>query len=180
MFVSTSLLTFLKNKDIHVYASSGFENDHNGYTHEKIEISPECAAVALVGGSAMGGVAAMGLASSSFIGILGIAGGALATWWDSTLPLIVDGNLLERLQSITILGLSEKQYVLEKDLGGRANLEYFQTLCQYVDKVDPETSTGKAVGMILMAARNGPSVSNVGNYVTSFRKRIKDWVNANL
>ena len=166
IFVSIIVLYILGSTGVFVTASGGFKNARGENTYKQIEISPNCAAVALVGGGAIKGAEVIGFSSSYLITQLGTAGQVVATWWNATMSLIDNGNFIERFHSIALS--SKKQYVWEHDLGGPVNAECFKIVCKYIDEVDPETSAGKAVDVILRVVQGSSTLINMSSYASAF------------
>ena len=76
-------------------ASEGYSSD------DSVTVSPKCAASLLTSSAAIGGVAAYAftptmLCTAGFCHA-GVAGGSFASWWQSTMPLVVKGSLFSSL-----------------------------------------------------------------------------------
>ena len=118
-------------------------------TDTDTEISPECAAVLLIGGASSGVVVA--LASSPLLAafgftFVGIQAGSFASWWQSTLPLVSAGSLFAYyLQSIAMSGamVSGTLTTLGSLLGSAAAATKVKEFCKVVDSVNKNSFQGK-------------------------------------
>lgn len=107
---------------------------------EEYRISSECAAVLLLVGGAAGGMAAPFLSTQLLASLgftsNGIAAGSLASFWQSTMPLIPKGSLFSMLQSVTMAGAGQSSTI---GLGGAfvsagVSSQYLESVCAVVDE----------------------------------------------
>jgi hypothetical protein len=118
---------------------------------DEINISPKCAAVLLAGTGIIAGTGAM-LTPTALCSILGfcptgVAGGSLASWWQSTLPLVSKGSLFAKLQSIAMRGsgpMTALQTVIGLEIGF-TGVSYINAICKAVDSADPYSAKGQLV-----------------------------------
>mmetsp|Transcript_11810 Transcript_11810/g.22404 ORF Transcript_11810/g.22404 Transcript_11810/m.22404 type:complete len:262 (-) Transcript_11810:3071-3856(-) len=121
----------------------------------EVDISPKCAAVLLSGG-ALGGV---GLAYAVTPAALctagfcpaGVSGASFASWWQSTMPLVVSGSLFTTFQSVAMGGMGTKAVVTASMIGGAWSARYLEDLCAYVD--DPASNMAPVFDGTLVAVR---------------------------
>mmetsp|Transcript_2308 Transcript_2308/g.3246 ORF Transcript_2308/g.3246 Transcript_2308/m.3246 type:complete len:197 (-) Transcript_2308:1543-2133(-) len=168
------------------------ETDEKEHDAEEIQISSECAAVVLVGGSAIGGIAATTLAPS-LLGILGftqagIMSGSFAAWWQSTMPLIASGTLFATLQSIAMTTTGMGTVVIGSTLGGASSAVHLKNLCQVIDSIDKDSTAGFIISSTMKAVRKSPSIADwsrdkirvLSKMKSNLCSFIKKWVLDNM
>ena len=130
----------------------------------KVEISSECAAVLLVGGSAVGGISATTLLPQllSMLGFasVGVSSDSVAAWWKSILGSVPAGSLFATLQSITMAGGGVGTLVSGAELGGSANAAHVRTLCNKVDTIDPNSPAAQILSKLVDGVRISSVATN--------------------
>lgn len=127
-------------------------DDEGAAENDSVNVSPKCAAVLLVGAGSFGVIATnavvpLVLGTLGF-GVAGVAGGSVASWWQSTMPLIAKGSLFATLQSIA-MGGTTVPVAVGAIMGGAVGTAYLQQLCSYVDETDPNSAEGRLFEMSL-------------------------------
>lgn len=131
----------------------------------KVEISSECAAVLLVGGSAVGGISATTLLPQllsmlGFASSVGVSSDSVAAWWKSILGSVPAGSLFATLQSITMAGGGVGTLVSGAELGGSVNAAHVRTLCHKVDTIDPNSPAAQILSKLVDGVRISSVATN--------------------
>lgn len=121
---------------------------------ERVQISPSCAVVLIVTGSAVGGVTSWAL-TGPLLAVLGftsvgVAKGSFAAWWQSVTPLVMTGSLFSTLQSIAMAGVGSS-IVISSSIGGAATASQLRGMCEKIDAIDRESPEGKIISLLLKA-----------------------------
>ena len=190
-------------------SESGRPNDNTGNeesgTTWPVDVSPECAAVMIFGSTAASGVAswvliqaALPLVSSAWCGAssgfcaAGIKTGSLASWWQSTMPLVAKGGIFSSLQSIAMsstVGSSAtaSTVLIGSSLGGAMGASYLKEICSWVDEAAAEgraTKRGTAVLSIHDVVKTGDYVykqaGEAVEYMTPHIESAAEYVKENL
>ena len=170
-----------------------------GEEYVSVDVSPECAALLLVGGGVAGSAATlavtnllmpMWLCSSGFCAA-GVKSGSLAAWWQSTMPLIASKSIFATLQSIAMsaggVGFSTSSTAaLGAALGGAAGAAYLGEFCQMVDQIEPSTVAAEAIkanlkfyqGFSRAAAAAAPYVTEAKNVASEVITGTWNWFSA--
>jgi len=123
-----------------------------------VEVSPECAAVILAGSGVLGGtiayIATPALMCSIGFCQAGPVAGSLATWWQSTLPLVAKGSIFSTLQSAAMAGVGSQTILIGASVGGSSSAAMIERLCSSVDNLDPTSKRGRIVLSTLSAVRS--------------------------
>jgi len=156
------------------------ENRQNSSSEEiLVDVSPECAAVALAAGTAVGGIAKTTQVPSflSALGFtsIGAAPGAYASWWQSTFPLIPVESLLANLQSIAIGGKRSGTVAIGVALGGSISAAHLRLFCEKIDSVDPNSVSGQALSNIVDAVKIS---SKATDRTRDEYQRVKEWIDS--
>lgn len=118
-----------------------------------VRVTPQCAAVLLVGGGVVGAtVAATVLPALMYI--LGFsAGGVLAnsfaSSWQSTMPLVAQGSLFAALQSAAASGVGSTAMISAAAVGSTSGALLMQQTCSAIDNV-PADSAEQAVVLLFV------------------------------
>lgn len=115
---------------------------------DDVKVSRKCAAVLLSAATTLGGATAYyavpaAMCAAGFCPV-GVASSSIASWWQSTMPLISQGSLFAALQSAAMAGAGAHTIISGAVVGGAAGASYLQAICEYVDKTDEESTQGKA------------------------------------
>ena len=116
---------------------------------DTINVSSNCAAVLLASGTTLGAGVAYALTPAALCtaGFCapGVAAGSFASWWQSTMPLVVKGSLFAKLQAIAAGGVTGMgSSVAGAAVGGAVAASYLRDFCAFVDETDPESAMGRA------------------------------------
>ena len=154
----------------HASTSLGGGGDNgNSQEQEGVKVSSECAAVLVTEGFVLGGLAAAAIPPAFFsllealgFAAVGVEAGSKAALWQSTFPLVKAGSLFAKLQSITMSGVESTVIVPGSIAGGAVAASAVHKTCQVIDDVEPESTEGKAIHAVTVAARK---ILNEGKYV---------------
>lgn len=142
------------------------ENNHRSEEDDfgEFHVSPKCAATLLVSGTAVGVVGATVLTPAAFCTAgfcpTGIAAGSFASWWQSTMPLVVKNSLFAQLQSIAMsAGTAQTLTLTGAALGSTVAATYIQQFCTFVDETKPETTMGQTFQVSLQAVQTGTALT---------------------
>ena len=121
---------------------------------ERVHVSPSCAVVLVVTGSAVGGLTSWAL-TGPLLAVLGftsvgVAKGSFAAWWQSLMPLVMTGSLFSTLQSIAMAGVGSS-IVISSSIGGAATASQLRGMCEKIDAIDRESPEGKIISLLLKA-----------------------------
>lgn len=148
-----------------LYSTLAQASSSNNDEEEEIPVSPECAAVLLVGGGTIGGTTIYMLATP-LLAILGftstgVAGSSFAAWWQSTMPLIASGGLFATLQSIAMAGSGPGIITVGAGfLGGAVSASYLKEVCSVVDATEVGSIQGSMVATLLASVQTSVGVAN--------------------
>merc|ERR1712166_1070722 len=130
----------------------------------QVSVSPKCAAVILVAGSAVGGTTAYTitprLLSAAGFTSVGVGAKTFASWWQSTMPLVARGSAFSVLQSVAMGGTDIATLHIGAAIGRSTTAAYLSNtaallnqVCEFVDDADPPSTLGRAVSACVTLAR---------------------------
>jgi len=142
-----------------ISTTEGKNSDTRNDTKDtNVLVSKECAAVLLVSGTGLGGGLAYALSGPllAYLGFtsIGVASGSLASWWQSTIPLLSSGSLFAALQSIAMGGAGAGIVTIGSALGGSAAANHLEEICAIVDDVEPNSTAEKTIAFMIALVQN--------------------------
>jgi len=164
-----------------IVAASRIATQNNNNYHENDEaiveqVTPECAVVLLIAGTALSGTTTLQSMAKPILPMLGFAKGTFAAFWESIIQSSATSSsnyplLLTSLHSIVLNRVSE-DVIIHDDIGGFQTAKKIKEICIIIDDVNPNSTEGGILAALLIAA---PKVKNVWNHVKDkFRKILLD------
>ena len=143
----------------------------------EVTVSPECAAVLIVGAGA-GGAAATYTLLGPLLAVLGftstgVAGASFASWWQSSMSVISSGSIFATLQSIAMTGAGPSVIVVGGTLAAAPTALFVKTVCTRVDSVDPDSMAGNSVALAVAAVRKA-------DHASGWYSQAKQWLGETL
>ena len=106
---------------------------------QTVKVTPQCAAVLLVGGGAVGAaVAATVLPALMYIAGFssgGVLANSFAASWQSTMPLVAQGSLFALLQSAAAGGVGSTVVISAAAIGSTSGMLVMERTCSAIDNV---------------------------------------------
>lgn len=106
---------------------------------QTVKVTPQCAAVLLVGGGAVGAaVAATVLPVLMYITGFssgGVLANSFAASWQSTMPLVAQGSLFALLQSAAVGGVGSTVVISAAAIGSTSGMLVMERTCSAIDNV---------------------------------------------
>ena len=131
------------------------ENSNQGFDGhpDAVKVTPQCAAVLLVGGGVVGAtVAATVLPALLYIlgfSSGGVLGNSFAASWQSTMPLVAQGSLFAALQSAAASGVGSTVMISAAAVGSTSGALLMQQTCSAIDNV-PAGSAEQALVLLFV------------------------------
>lgn len=118
-----------------------------------VKVTPQCAAVLLVGGGIVGAtVAATALPALMYIvgfSSGGVLANSFAASWQATMPIIAQGSLFALLQSAAASGIGSSIMITAAAVGSTSGLLLMQQTCSAIDNV-PAGSAEQALVLLFV------------------------------
>lgn len=150
-----AVLAMLSLTNLVIGSAHGTDNGGPEKLEETAKISQKCAVILLATGSAFGGTAAHVISPIilSYLGFtsVGVQAGSIASYWQSTMPIVKVGSMFAKLQSIAMTGAGSSTTVKVSALGGAAVAWRLHSMCELIDDVEPESNAGTALAMLVAA-----------------------------
>ena len=120
---------------------------------DAVRVTPQCAAVLLVGGGVVGATVAATVLPA-LLYILGFSSGGVlansfAASWQSTMPLVAQGSLFAALQSAAASGMGSTVMISAAAVGSTSGALLMQQTCSAIDNV-PAGSAEQALVLLIV------------------------------